>query len=86
MDNPFTMVDEMSFWIEFNAVPNNLNSSSDLYVYIASNDQSLSNFQTDWRNNTNVELVGTLNKNNTFHHTHTSDSSHHLVALSTNSD
>ncbi|MCF7834899.1 LamG domain-containing protein [Candidatus Gracilibacteria bacterium] len=86
MDNPFTMVDEMSFWIEFNAVPNNLNSSSDLYVYIASNDQSLSNFQTDWRNNPNVELVGTLNKNNTFHHTHTSDSSHHLVALSTNSD
>jgi len=86
MSNPFVMVDEMSFWIKFNAVPNNLNSSSDLYVYIASSDQELSNFWTDWRNSPNVELVGTLNKNNVFHHTHTTNSSHHLVALSTNSD
>jgi len=34
MTNPFAMVDEMSFWIELNAVPNNTNNSSDLLVYL----------------------------------------------------
>jgi hypothetical protein len=86
MTNPFAMVDEMSFWIELNAVPNNTNNSSDLLVYLVWNDQILSDFTSDWRNNSNVELVGTLNRNSTFNHVHTINSSHHLVALATNPD
>jgi len=84
--NPFTMTDDMSFWIEFNAVPVNTNNSNDLYVYIVGTWENLSYFENDWRNKPNTELVATFNKNSSFHHTHTEHSSHHLVALSTNPD
>lgn len=84
-DNPFDMVDDMSFWIEFNAIPNSSNSS-DLEIYLVNNTASLSTFQSDWRHSPNIELVATYSNTATFHHTHTSNSSHHLVSLHTNND
>ncbi|MBN1373861.1 chitobiase/beta-hexosaminidase C-terminal domain-containing protein [Candidatus Dojkabacteria bacterium] len=84
-ENPFEMVSDMSFWIEFNAIPN-AGNSSDLEVYLVGNAATLSTLSTDWRSSGLVELVGTLNKDATFHHTHSVNSSHHLVSLQTNAD
>lgn len=87
-DNPFTMVDGMSFWIEINAVPNpdnNLNSSN-LEVYLVEMGVDNSYFDSDWRSKAQTELVGTISKDASFNHQHTANSSHHLIALSTNSD
>lgn len=85
-DNPFTMVSEMSFWIEFNAVPVSTVNSADLLVYLVEKGKTVNFFNSDWRGSADVELVGTINKNTSFHHTHSVNSSHHLVALSTNAD
>ncbi len=84
--NPFTPSDDMSFWVEFNAVPNNTNNSSNLQIYIVEKDVPLSYFESDWRSKNQTELVATFDRNAEFHHTHSANSSHHLVALSTNAD
>jgi len=87
--NHFTMVENMSFWVEFNAIANNLQNSNQLYVYIIGNGSSvigLDYFTSDWRTKTNTELVTTFSRDDAFHHTHTANSSHRLVALVTNSD
>lgn len=81
--NPFSMTDSMSFWIEFNAVAVAANSA-DLQVYLVS--KNLDTFTSDWRNNDQVELVGNISVGTSVHHTHTVNSSHYLVSLSTNSD
>jgi len=85
MNNPFDMVGDMSFWIEFNAVARNANSS-DLQVFLVSNEADLPDLQVDWRNSPMVELVGVLPNDATFHHTHATSSSHHLISLQTNLD
>lgn len=88
LQNPFTMVADMSFWIEVNAIPNAANSA-DLQVYLVKKDKTINYFQSDWRQgigNSEVELVGTISRNASFHHTHTSNSSHYLVPLTANAD
>lgn len=57
-----------------------------MQVYVAGSGHDITYFQNDWRSFADVELVGTINKDSNFNHTHTENSSHHLVALSTNSD
>lgn len=87
--NSFRMVENMSFWIEFNTIANNPQNSNPLFVYIVgngSNSIGLDYFESDWRQKENTELVATLSRNEPFHHTHTENSSHRLVALSTNND
>ncbi|MBP6930279.1 Ig-like domain-containing protein [Patescibacteria group bacterium] len=84
--NPFTVTGNMTFWVEFNAYRRSQVNSADLQVYVAGSGHDITYFQNDWRNFADVELVGTINKNSDFNHTHTENSSHHLVALSTNSD
>lgn len=83
--NSFTPVGEMTFFIEINAVPRGLNSS-DLEVYLVKKGKTSNFFTSDWRNSPDVELVGTIANTETFHHSHTDISSHHLIPLSANPD
>jgi len=85
-NNSFEMVDGMSFFVEFNVAPESLTNSADLEVYLVSKEKNISFFNSDWRNNPDVALVGTINRSQNVHHTHTSNSSHYLVALSTDSN
>lgn len=85
-DNKFDMVGDMSFWIEFNAVARAANSA-DLEIYLADNSLNIGDFNSDWRNSSKIELVGTKLNNTAFNHTHDPiNSSHHLVSLQTNAN
>jgi hypothetical protein len=86
--NPFTMGNNTSFFIEFYATPVSLTGppSVDLQVYLVGKGKTSSFFQADWRDDPQVELVGTINKDRAFHHSHSDYSKHHLVPLSTNPD
>ncbi|MDD3774041.1 MAG: hypothetical protein PHW50_02050, partial [Patescibacteria group bacterium] len=82
--NPFTVTANMTFWVEINAYRRSAVNSADLDIYLVEAGHDLSYFEEDWRNKSGVELVGSINKNDDFDHTHTENSSHHLVALSAN--
>lgn len=85
--NPFTLADDMNFWIEFYAEPVSEVNSADLEVYLVEKGHDISFFQSDWRNNlTDIELVGTINRNTALNHTHTQYSKHHLIRLTSNGD
>lgn len=84
--NPFQMTGDMNFWVEVNAVPNNINNSTDLQVYLVEKNKTINFFQSNWFSSNDAELVGTVSKLATFHHTHNSNSSHYLVTLTPNSD
>lgn len=85
--NPFTMASDMNFWIEINASPVSPINSADLLVYLVKKNTNVSFFNSDWRNNsTDIELVGTINRNAIVNHTHSSNSSHYLVRLTANPD
>lgn len=86
LNNPFTMTSDMNFWIELNTAAVSTINSADLNVYLVKKGKSINFFNSDWRNSNDVELVGTINRNTPFHHTHTSKSSHHLIGLSTNAN
>jgi hypothetical protein len=60
-----------------------------MYVYLVGKGFNISDFQTGgplaneaWQNHASVELVGTINRDEPFHHSHSSNSSHFLVPLS----
>lgn len=85
--NPLIMSGDMNFWIEVNATPVSLTNSSDLLVYLVNKGHNVNFFNSDWRNDSvNTELVGTINRNMEFNHTHTSNSSHYLIRLTANGD
>lgn len=85
--NPFTMAPNMSFFVEFYAVPKS--NSNSLLVYIVgngSNGISKDYFESDWRDKEYTELIGSVSRNDAFHHTHNANSSHHLIPLTANPD
>ncbi len=84
--NNFSSTGNMSFWIEVNAYRRSAVNSSDLEVYLVEKGHNIDFFQSDWRNSADVELAGTINRNAAFNHSHSVNSSHHLVALSANND
>jgi len=85
--NPYTMVDNSNFFIEFNTIPVSSNSAIDLQVYIVGKNRGISFFErSDWRNSPDVEMVGTISKDDNYHHIHSENSKHHLIRLSTNTD
>lgn len=84
--NPFTITSDMNIWIEFNAYRRSALNSADLSVYLVEKGHEIDFFNSDWRNNAAVELVGTINRNTEFNHAHTNNSSHHLVSLATNAN
>ncbi len=84
--NPFTMAASSSFFIELNTLAKNSNSQS-LSVYLIAKDQTSSYFINDWRNKAQTELIGTIFRNDSFHHTHhITNSAHRLIPLATNDD
>jgi hypothetical protein len=87
-DNPFTMVGNMSFFVEVNAEPVSTLNSADLSVYLVRKNKGIAFFNSDWRNkNSDVELLGTIGKDRVFHHTHVAGkSSHHLIPITANPD
>jgi hypothetical protein len=85
--NPFTMEANMSFFIEINALPSSTQNSQDLDVYLVKNQTPTSFFESNWMNDrSEAELVASIGKDETYHHTHTEDSAHLLIPLQTNSD
>lgn len=84
--NPFTPVNDMSFWIEINTTPISTRNSADMQVYLVKNAKSINFFQSDWRESNDVEEIGVINRNTVYHHTHTDNSSHHLIRLTANAD
>lgn len=86
-NNPYTMTDTASFFIELNAVPRTTVNSANLDVYLVEKGKGISFFNSDWRNSPDVELMGSFDKNAVFHHTHVvGKAAHHLITLSTNLD
>ncbi len=87
-NNPFTMTDEMSFFIEFNADPVSTVNSADLEVYLVEKENNIDFFQENWISDATkrVELVGTFSKDSPIHHTHTGNSTHRVVQLATDED
>jgi len=80
--NPFEMGTSSTFFIEVNATPRSLTNSSDLEIYLVQKGQSVSLFNSDWRSNANVELVGTINRSTAYNHNHVVGySSHYLIPL-----
>ncbi|MFA5736927.1 MAG: hypothetical protein WCX70_01330 [Candidatus Paceibacterota bacterium] len=87
LNNPFVIRATSTVFIEANATPNSIINSARLDVYLVEKGKSISFFNSDWRNDDGVELVGSFDKNSTYHHTHVEGmSSHHLVALRANED
>ncbi len=84
--NPFTMVGDMYFYIEFNAYPVSTVNSADLQIYLVEKSLDITTFNSTWFENESVELVGTLTKSSTYHHTHSVNSGHRIVPIATNSD
>lgn len=83
--NPFTMTDNMSFFVEINAVPRSTVNSADLEIYLVEKDVPLSFFNSDWRNSSQASLLGTIARTDVFHHSHNANSSHYLVPVSADS-
>jgi hypothetical protein len=92
--NNYEVTAKTSFFIEVNATPTaNAPFSADMQVYLVGKGFNIAAFQTGgglaneaWQTHASVELVGTINRNASFHHTHTENSSHYLVPLSTDAD
>lgn len=86
-NNSLEMESSASFFIELNATPVSLVNSADLEVYLVEKGKAVTFFDSDWRNSASVELVGTIGRNVSYHHTHIDGkSSHYLVALETNAN
>lgn len=85
-DNPFTMEGSMSFFIELNIAPRSIANSVNLNAYLIKKDTPLSFFQSNRLSSTGVELVASFSRTSTENHSHTSNSSHYLIALTTNAD
>ena len=81
--NNFDMVEGMSFFVEINAAPRSTTNSADLQVYLVAKDTDISFFNSNWLSDPKVSLVGTISRNDTYHHSHTANSSHYLVSLQT---
>lgn len=84
--NSFSMRASSSFFIEINAAPRSLTQSTDLQVYLVRKGKTITFFQSDWRLSPDVELVGTINRGMSYHHSHSADSAHFLLPLVANAD
>lgn len=81
------MAGNMNFFVEINAEPVSLANSADLSVYLVEKNKDINFFRSDWRNSPEIELIGTIGKEATFHHNHViGNSSHHLIPLTVNPD
>ncbi len=92
--NHYEITPGTSFFIELYATPTpGSPPSADLQVYLVGQGFDISAFQAGgtfaneaWQNHASVELVGTINRDEPFHHNHGPNSSHYLIPLSANND
>lgn len=91
--NNYVVTEKTSFFIEVNATPNSGSPpSADMQVYLVGKGFDINAFRSGvlateaWQTHASVELVGTINRTQVFHHTHSTNSSHHLVPLSTDAN
>lgn len=84
--NKFATVSDMNIWVEFNTVPVSTSNSADLQVYIVEKGHDITYFNTDWRTALGTEVIGSVSKNATVNHVHTTNSSHHLIRLGTDTN
>ncbi len=84
--NPFTMENNMSFFMELNLRPRSTANSQNLLVYVVEKNKNINFFSSERRNHTWVELIGSFSRTALPHHTHTANSAHYLIPLSTNGD
>ncbi len=84
--NKFATVSDMNIWIEFNALPVSTVNSSDLQIYLIEKGHDISYFNSDWRTASGTDIIGSVAKTTALHHTHTVNSSHHLIRIGTNSN
>lgn len=82
--NPYTMTGQQNIWIELNAYRRSATNSADLQVYVVGKGHDITYFQNDWRNKSDIEQAGVISRLDSFNHTHSANSSHHLVSLATN--
>ncbi len=84
-NNPFNMVANTSFFIEFFAEPVDQRPprAMGLDVYLVGNGKDKDFFEKEnWMNDDNVSLVATINHDDDFNHVHSDFSKHHVVYLS----
>ena len=81
--NPFTMEGSMSFFIELNIAPRSTANSVNLNVYLIKKSTALSFFQSNRLWNTWTELLASFTRTAIANHTHTENSSHYLITLTT---
>jgi hypothetical protein len=88
--NNYEITANTNFFIEVYATSNpGSPPSADMHVYLVGKGFNISDFQTGgplaneaWQTHSSVELVGTINRNDPFHHNHGPNSRHFLVPLS----
>lgn len=79
--NNYTMEANMSFWIEF-YVEEKSTTNSVIQVFLVGNSNTINYFSGDWRDSSDTTQLGTINKNMSYHHEHSANSSHYLIGLS----
>lgn len=86
IQNPFKMVPNMSFFIEINAAPSSYQNSQEMNVYLVKNNMPLSFFESNWKDNSEAELVASIGRDQPYHHTHTENATHFLIPLQANAN
>jgi hypothetical protein len=86
IQNSFKMVPNMSFFIEINAAPSSYQNSQEMNVYLVKNNMPLSFFESNWTNNPEAELVASIGRNQSYHHTHNENATHFLIPLQANAN
>lgn len=86
LNNPFTMESDMSFFVELNIRPRSTANSQNILIYLIEKNKDISFFWSERRTDPGVELIGSFSRTALPHHTHTANSSHYLIPLSTNGD
>jgi len=87
-ENLFTMTGNTTIFFEVNIDPNSITppSSKDLLVYLVERNQDTTYFEENWIDKDGVELITSINYNDSPGDYHTTNSSHHIIKMSTNSD
>lgn len=83
--NNFTFVANTSFWIEFDAQTTG-SSSGAVNIYLVGRGEDETFFQSNWRNDPNTDIVGSITEDTPKDHTHTANSRHYLIRLLSNDD
>lgn len=83
--NNYTMTSATNLIIELDARKKST-TTKPLMVYLVDNSQTTALFNSEWANSNYVEIIGVINVSDVTHHSHTSNSTHYIIPITTNSD